>query len=477
MQETCVTPTEFRQFAGELIWPDDTRYDAVRSVFNTKIDMRPALVARCRGNADVIEALRWARARDLEVAVRCSGHNYNGFGASEGGVVIDLALMRGAWIQAESATARVGGGTRNGDILRDAALFDLAPATGVMTDTGMGLMLGGGFGNLRNRAGWSADNIVGADLVTADAELIRVSVDENPDLLWALRGAGANFGVATALDVQLHTMPARIMTGTLIFGEHRLEAGMQAIREASAGASEDLSITAWLKLADDPDAGEPLSAETPPVEMRDKPCLEVTYCHWGPPAVATAELDALRSAFGADYHAVGTTSYVDFHHRWAAVPTRVTWDAVSVSVLDDAAIAVLADLTRSVRQPRALRMIELFDQRGALAREPAIPSAQPRAIDSAWSVRPGVNSDDPSLDQVNDEWLQGVMAAVLATPSGIPDACALNSTSFIPDEARVRTHYGDNLGRLVDLKRTWDPDNVFRKNQNIDPAWSVPSAR
>lgn len=144
---------ELTHFSGQLIWPDDPAYEATRLVYNRRVDMRPALIARCRNNVDVIAALRWGRQRDIEVAVRCIGNNYNGFSTSAGGVVIDLSLMRGVRVDPGPRTARIGGGTPTGDILREGGLFELAPAIGVMGATGVGLIMGGGFGHLRNRAG------------------------------------------------------------------------------------------------------------------------------------------------------------------------------------------------------------------------------------------------------------------------------------------------------------------------------------
>jgi FAD/FMN-containing dehydrogenase len=463
---------DLRRFCGELIWPASPTYDAARLVYNRRVDMRPALIARCRGDGDVAIALRWARERALEVAVRCAGHNYNGFSTSEGGVVIDLSPMRGTRVDAARRTARIGGGTPSGDLLRVGAPLKLAPSVGVLGVTGVGLMLGGGFGYLRNRAGWAADNIVAADLVTADGRLVRVSTDENAELLWALRGAGANFGVATALEIQMHPMPRTIATGTMMWGEDRLEEGMRAMREVAARASEDLSVTAWLKRADDPEKGGPLQPETLPAKLLNRPGLKLVYCHWGTRNRAMAEVETLREAGLPDFEAEGTTSFQDLHFRGSEVPKRIAWDAVSVSELNDEAIGLLANAARSMITPGATRMIELFDQRGAMSRAPSPPSAQPRALASAWSVRPGASAEIPELDDANQEWLLSLMGAVMATGVGIPDACALNSTSWLPTEERIRTHYGAGIDRLLELKRKWDPDNVFHKNQNIDPSWT-----
>lgn len=313
---------------------------------------------------------------------------------------------------------------------------------------------------------------MGADLVTAEGRLVRVSPEQNPDLLWAVRGAGANFGIVTSLDVQLHSMPRAIVTGTFLWGEDRLEAAMTALRDFSATATEDISLTAWLKLADDPQKGGSLQAEAPPPRLRNRPCVELTYCHWGSPGAAAAEVQTLRALGRPDYESVGTPSFHDFHYRWTPTPKRMTWDAVAASHLNRDVICALTDIAQTLSLPGAFRCIELFDQRGAMSREPVLPSAQPRALASAWSLRPGASSFNPEFDAPNDEWVLGAMQAILRTSAGIPDACALNSTSWIPDQQRIRTHYGAGMESLLRLKRQWDPDNVFHKNQNIDPSWS-----
>ncbi|WP_040167300.1 FAD-binding oxidoreductase [Microbacterium gorillae] len=455
-------------FSGELVWPDSPRYDDARSVYNQRIDMRPALVARCRTTADVQIALRYARANDLEVAVRSAGNNYNGFSTSDGGVVIDLGAMTDVTISPEDATAWVGGGMTGGVLLKAAEPYGLAPVTGVMCETGLGLMLGGGFGHLRNRAGWSADQILGAELVTADGEIVRVGTEENPDLLWALRGAGANFGIVTALRLQLHTMPAEVVSGAMYWGEDRIAEGLRALRDVLAVASPDFSVAGWLKAAD-----ARAVVGGPPEHLAGKRCLEITYVHWGTPEDAATAVQALQDAGSPDAVVPMSVTYRGLHERWKGTGARMTWDGVSARTLSEPVIDLLVATTRESIIPGSRRCIELFDQRGALATEPTLPSSQPRALETAWSLRPGVSSVDPSMDEPNDRWALDFLAAVLDLEDGIPDACGLNSTSWVPDAERVRTHYGAGTARLVELKRTWDPENVFRKNQNIDPAWVV----
>lgn len=466
-------PSELKRFSGELIWPTDAAYEASRLVYNRRVNSRPALIARCRDNMDVMDALRWANERDLEVSVRSAGNNYNGFSTSAGGVVIDLSFMRSARVDPMTRSARIGGGTHMGDPLREASLHGLAPAIGVGGAVGVGLVLGGGFGYLRNVGGWSADNILSADLVTADGQLVRANRDENPDLLWALRGAGANFGVVTSLELQLHSMPRQITAGTLHWNEARLEEGMRAIRDVMAVSSDNLSVTSWLALSQDPIMGIQTQSGAQDENSRIPACLEVHYAHFGPPEQAAKEIAHLLNDGRADVEHSGPDTFVELHYRWSPMPKRMNWDAVSASFLSDEVISVMANIARTTMgmAPGASRCIELFDLRGAPSREPALGSAQPRSLPAAWSLRPGASATSPEFDESNGQWVLDTMDAILATDVGIPDYCALNSTSWIPTAERVRTHYGAALPRLIELKRKWDPQNVFRKNQNIDPNW------
>src|SRR5262245_43254213 len=193
------------RFAGEIVTPSDTGYDAARAVWNGMVDRRPALVVRPTGVADVIEAIRFAREQELVIAVRGGGHSIPGLSTCDGGIVVDLSRMRGVRVDPEARTARASGGAHLGELDRQAQAFGLACPVGVVRHTGVaGLTLGGGMGRLQRKLGLTIDNLLSVDLVTADGRLVRASEDENPDLFWGLRGAGPNFGIATSFEFGLH---------------------------------------------------------------------------------------------------------------------------------------------------------------------------------------------------------------------------------------------------------------------------------
>jgi hypothetical protein len=268
-------------------------------------------------------------------------------------------------------------------------------------------------------------------------------------------------------------MPAEIATGAMLWGEDRLEEGMSVLRDVAAQASEDFSLAAWLKPADNPNSRRAYQADIPPANLRDKPCVELWYSHHGLPETAAAEIATLRGLGKPDYESVGTTSYRDFHYRWGSgSPVRMTFDAVSVSTFTDEVIDVMAGIARVMIEPGSDRLIELFEQRGAISREPSIASAQPRSIATAMSIRPCGVALTPDKDAVEDAWVRNILDTIMAMPEGIHDACAMNSMSWPAGEARLRAHFGDGFDRLLELKQKWDPDNVFHKNQNIDPSWT-----
>jgi FAD/FMN-containing dehydrogenase len=449
------------RFSGELIWPGEGRYDVARVPFNPRWSKQPALIARCRHNTDVIAALTWASEHGQEIAVRSTGHHYGGFSSTDG-VVVDLSLMRGVRVDVGSGTARIGGGAISGDLQTAAWRSRLGAPTGVMPSTGVGLLVGGGSGWIRNRAGWSADNILSADLVTADGRVVRASVDDHADLLWAVRGAGANFGVITSLDIQLYPMPARVLAGSMLWCESRAQAGLRAVRDVAAQASDELALLPLLKVDDHSGSLAP--------ELRGMLILEVLFCHSGPEPTARRELDTWRNICPPDLESAGPQGFPELHHWMETPPSRRTMDAYSVLRLTDDLIARLCEVVRRTACRGSRRQLEVFDQRGGLSRSPALPSAQARRPATTWSIRPQTTYDDPALDAANDQWLDEVLEIVRAADGAVEDACLTNTLSRRAGQARLRASFGDQAyERLAWLKRTWDPDNVFRHTQAISP--------
>ena len=452
---------DLRLFSGELIWPDNPVYDLIRKPYNPRHSRRPALIARCRGNRDVVAALSWAWARNLEIAVRSTGHSYAGFSSTDG-VIIDLSLMRGVRVDPLRRVARILGGTLGGDIQREASIHGLAAATGALSTTGAGLFLGGGGGYLRNSAGWCADNILSADLVTADGRLVTASTQDNPDLLWAIRGAGANFGIVTSLELQLYPVPPKIAAGSMYWSDRRMEEAIRILRDYRPRASNNLFSLIMPKI-DHLD-------ETGPEVARGQPVVQLLYCHTGDPEQAAKELGELRRLCAPDHEVRAPTEAFDELHDWLDPTTaRKDMDAYSVTELRDDVIGLLCDMTRRMGWPQARRMFEVFDHRGRLSETPSIPSSQPRPLPDSWSLRPQATYHDASSDASHDAWMDEVIEALKRTGLGVEDVYLTNMTSRPTSDARVRDSFGANYDRLAELKAIWDPENVFHKTLNIPP--------
>ncbi|HJU75709.1 MAG TPA: FAD-binding oxidoreductase, partial [Gemmatimonadaceae bacterium] len=264
-----------RQFRGELIGRHDPQYDAARSIWNGAIDRYPKLVARCTGVADVIAAVRFARERELVVAVRGGGHNVAGTAVCDEGVVIDLSPMKGMWVDPSARTARAQAGLLWGEFDRETQRFGLATPGGIVTHTGIaGLTLGGGLGWLMRRHGLTCDNLLSADVVTADGELVRASAEENADLFWGLRGGGGNFGIVTSFEYRLHPVGPTVLAGVLLHPAARAGEVLDFYRRYIASAPNELMSIVVLRMAP--------PAPFLPVEIHGQPVVIIATCYAGP---------------------------------------------------------------------------------------------------------------------------------------------------------------------------------------------------
>ena len=453
---------ELKHFTGELLWPDHPAYNEARASYNSRWTPRPALIARCRNNSDTVAALRWAREKGLEIAIRSAGITYGPFSISDG-VIIDTALMRNVRVDPVTKVARLSGGSTTGDVQAEAALFGLAAPSGLHAHLGMGTLLGGGTGHIRNRVGWAALNILSATL--ADGRLVEASINQNPDLLWGARGAAYNFGVVTSLEMRLYDVSRRITMGTMTWREPRLELVLRAVRDLSARASRNLAI-AFINVDNyaTPFMGTAASAVEAGV-----PIAQLLYTHSGTPDQAEVELGWLRRACTPDGEALGPTDFLDAHY-WMNVPSaRKGMDTYAHTELTDAVIDLLCAQGRKMGIPGTRRFIELIDQRGALAEAPSIRGAFRQLPGSAWSIRPQVTYRDPTEDALHDAWMDDFVEALRKTEVGAEDVVLANVVSRPVSNARVRACFRDAYDRLAMLKAEWDPENVFHKNFNIRP--------
>lgn len=448
-----------RRFRGDVILPGDAGYDAARAVYNARIDARPAVVARCRGAADVATALRIARERDLELAVRGGGRHVAGYGTVDGGMVLDLAPIDDVRVDADRGVIRFGPGARNRDVLVEAEAHGLAPVTGVVGHVGAaGLTLGGGIGWLSPRHGFSSDNIVSLDLMTVDGERVRVAADEDPELFWAVRGAGPNFGVALSFEVRAYPVRRDVLGGDLVFAGDKGPDVLRRLRDLAAVASPDLYFFALYGLA---------PADAPvPAELRGKLVLTVYVAHLGDPEAAEAELRSLRVDARPDADLVRETTYVDLHLDQDEVypEIRQYWAAEHVE-LSDAAIDVIHDVARGIDDHS---VIDLYPWTGAMS-EPGPDDGAFACRDRGWDVATLAQWEDPTGDDAQIAWAERISTELRA--AGLVHGGVYPNMASRVGVDRLREYYGDeSFDRLAALKRRLDPENRLHRNANVPPS-------
>ncbi len=447
---------------GTLLQPDDPDYDEVRIVWNAMIDRRPRFIVRCHGAADVIAAVGFARAHDLLVSIRGGGHNVAGYATCDGGMMVDLSLMRGVRVDPQLAQAWVQGGATWGDVDCEAAAFGLATPGGVVSMTGVGgLTLSGGIGWLRGRHGLCIDNLVAVDIVTADGRLLLADETTNSDLFWAVRGGGGNFGVVTSFVFRLHPIPPTLMFCAPVYPETRAREVIAAWRDFAATAPEALSsIVEFSTLPDDPEL---------PVEARGMRVVTVGAVYDGPADEGEALVRPLR--------ALGTP-VIDLSDKipYRTIQTfqdalfpkgrdRNYFKSLYLTGLDSGVIDDI--VTHAEQRPSEMTLASVWQFAGAMQRVAADATAfgdrsmpYMLSIDSIWS--------QPEDDAANLAWSRGFWSAMRRHSNG---RLYLNFPGHGEDAALVRNAVGEaTFARLVGVKRKYDPTNFFRVNQNIPPA-------
>ena len=445
-------------FDGEIIIPGDGAYDDARRVWNAVFDRRPAVLVRPSSVTDVATAIRFGRDRDLEIAIRSGGHSAAGHSTSDGGLVIDLSRLRGVTVDPKRRTARANGGALLGELDIAAQAYGLVCPVGVIGHTGVaGLTLGGGIGRLQRHFGLTIDNLRAVELVTADGRTVRTSESEEPDLFWGLRGAGANFGIATAFEFGLREFGPLLHRGMAIYPAARVHEVWAMVRDFAADAPD--AVAAILTIA------RAVPAQDYPASVAGDPIVIVSYNHSGDAAAVERDVAPLRAgpepvsgSFASEpYLEVQTSNdlVMDWGHR--SYILGVYADDVRSAALD--ALVGLA-----TRAPDGASF-SITVQRGAIARVPdeatAFTGRQARfdlSADSAWV--------DPAVDETNRDWVRQAMAIV--EPDAVMGGYINEIAETGPDV--IRTVYGEaKVARLTALKRAWDPDNVFRLNHNIAP--------
>jgi FAD/FMN-containing dehydrogenase len=447
-------------FAGDVILPGDATYDAARAVWNGMVDRRPAVILRPTNAGEVAAALRFARDEDLAIAVRSGGHSLPGHSTCDDGAIIDLAAMRGVTVDPERRVARCNGGALLGELDDAAQAFGLACNSGTVSHTGIaGLTLGGGMGRLQRKLGLSIDCLRAVEVVTADGRQVRASADENPDLFWGMRGAGANFGIATALEFDLEPIGPMITRGFLIFPAERAREVAAACRDYLPTAPDDLMGSLAVTMA--------TPADEYPAEVAGKPVVVLAVAYVGPEADAARVLAPLTALGSGVMGSIGRQTHLSSQHAnddamgWGH---RIYTKSGFLAGLPDDLMDALVD--HVAVSPPGEDVFSIWAFGGAVGRVPEEATAFPVRSAAFWI---GAESmwDDPADDAAHMAW--GRKGIDLITPYRVVGQY-VNDVSETGDEALVRSVYGDaKYERLVALKRAWDPDNVFRLNQNIRP--------
>jgi FAD/FMN-containing dehydrogenase len=447
------------QARGEVFEPGDDGYDDARAVYNAMHDRRPRAVVRCADAADVISAVQTGRNQGLELAVRGGGHSVPGFGTCDDGIVIDLSGMRNVRVDPANALARAGGGAIWGDFDHATHPFGLATTGGIISTTGVsGLTLGGGIGYLARKHGLSCDNLVSADIVTADGQLLTASERQHEDLFWALRGGGGNFGVVTSLEFQLHPV-GEIIGGPIFFELEAAGDVLRAYRDYIDEAPEELGAFFAFQIA-------PPLPFIPESRHGETLCAIVT-CWTGPAADAEAVLKPLRNAGPVVAEHVGPVPYPALNSAFdALLPPGLQhyWKADFVKELTDDAIA--AHLEHGPNVPCVQSTMHLYPINGAVHRVGADETAFAYRDMTFACVIAGMWPDAADND-ANTRWVRDYWSAIhphSGTEGGYVNFMAED------DQGRVLANYGQNYERLSRVKATYDPDNVFHLNQNIKAA-------
>ena len=445
------------QIRGDLIAPDDAGYEEARKVYNAMIDKHPALIARCRDVADVQAAIAFGRANGLDIAIRGAGHNGAGLGTVDDGLVIDLSHMRWVRVDPEARTAQVGGGCMMGDIDHATHAFGLATPVGIISTTGVGILLGGGVGHLSRKYGLAIDNIVAADVVLADGSFARATEDENADLLWAIKGGGGNFGVVTSLTLNLHPV-STVMAGPILWHLDEAAEVLAWYREFLPAQPDELTgFFAFLTVP----PGPPF-----PEELHMQKMCGVVWCIGTDAATADSLLAPARKVGTPALDGVMELPLPVWNSAFDGLypaGDQWYWRGDYVKEIPDAAIDIHVEFGKKL--PTWKSTMHLYPSDGAASR--VAPDATPWAYrDATWtSVFGGVDPDPLNADAIR-QWTIDYFEALH------PYSMGGSYVNFMMEEGqeRVQATYGDNYARLAQIKAKYDPENVFHVNQNIRPA-------
>ena len=447
-----------KSFRGSILRPGDDGYEGARRIWNGMIDRRPAAIARCTGSADVMAAVRFAREQTLPIAVRCGGHNVAGNAICEGGLVIDLTAMRGARVDRARSVVRVGGGALLGDIDHEAQAFGLAVPVGAVSETGIGgLALHGGLGFLTRKYGLTADNLVSADLVTADGMPITADEENHPDLLWALKGGGGNFGVVTSFEFRTHPLGPDMYFLLTFYPASVAEKVLTFFRSFMPSAPDELMAIAIYWSAP---KGEPI-----PEVHRGAPVMVVVGCWCGPLDQGEKATQPLRRIATPIADLSGPMPYVEAQQLFDPdypKGLRYYWKSLYLDELSDDVIRLACDA--GAARPTSQSTVEVWALGGAMGRvRPEATAFYHREAPFLLTIE--ANSEDPAADEANIAWVRQWDEDAARFSRG---GTYFNFGGFWEGgEETLARSFGTNYQRICGVKARYDPQNVFYHNLRI----------
>jgi hypothetical protein len=444
---------------GSLILPGDVGYEESRTVWNAMIDRRPAVVVRPFDSADVITCVKFARENDILLSIKGGGHNIAGLATVDGAMMLDMSLMRGVWVDPQRKVARAQAGCLLGDVDRETQVYGLAAVLGFVSLTGIaGLTLGGGFGYLTRRWGWTSDNVVGMNVVTADGRSVRASVDENADLFWGLRGGGGNFGVVTYIDYALYPVGPEVVGGPVAWPASEAPKVLELYRTLVETAPPELTLVALMRPAP--------PAPWLPKEMHGKPIVVLLACYSGRPEDGEKAVAPIKSFGKPIGDVLVRRPYAQMQSLLDGTQPkgrRYYWKSEYLSRIEPALCEKVIEHAARIRSPHSA--VILFQIEGALnhLEEEHSPVGN---RDARYVLNLASSWEQAGEDTANVEWARGAWNDMKSFSTG---GTYINFLTEDEGPERIKAALGKGLERLAGVKAKWDPQNVFRTNRNIKP--------
>ena len=445
---------------GPVLLPGDVRYEESRTVWNAMTDKKPALVVQCLGVADVITCVQFARNHDLLLCIKGGGHNIAGLATADDAMMLDMSLMRGVWVDKERRIAHAQAGCLLGDVDGETQLHGLAAVLGFVSLTGVaGLTLGGGFGYLTRRWGWTSDTVVGIDVVTADARLVRASNEENADLFWGLRGGGGNFGVVTGIDYQLHEVGPEIVGGIVAWPASEAAGVIELYRTLSEKSPPEVTLVTMMRLAP--------PAPWLPKDIHGKPIIAILACCSGKPEEGEEFVAPIKSFGNPVGDVLVRRPYAQLQKLLDGTQPkgrRYYWKSEYLASIEPALCEKFIEHASKIPSPHSA---VIFFQIGGALNQREEDHSPVGNRDARFVLNIAGSWEQAGADMTNIEWARAAWTDMKPFSTG---GAYINFQTADEGQDRMEAALGNALQRLGKIKAKWDPENVFRTNRNIKPA-------